>query len=46
VKGEEQLIIYKGYMDEQFSGKPFETKLVTYDYKRALRVLKKWGYIR
>ncbi len=44
-KGEEQLKIYKGYLDKQFPGKPFKTKVVTYDYKAALKTLKKWGYL-
>jgi hypothetical protein len=43
--GEDQLKIYKGYLDKQFPGKPFRTKLVTYDYKAALKTLKKWGYL-
>ncbi len=49
-KGEEQLRVYKGYMDHQFPPAPgqgpWETKLVTYDYESALRTLKKWGYLK
>jgi hypothetical protein len=44
-EGEKQLKIYKGWMDLQHPGRPWQTRLVTYDYKRALQTLEDWGYI-